>query len=44
MWVRAVAILTAVVLLMGLPIAVSVATGNVMGMARSIAGMFGIEL
>ena len=44
MWVRAVAILTLVVLLMGTPICVSAATGNIMGLARSVAGIFGLKV
>jgi hypothetical protein len=44
MWERALAILTGVVLLIGIPVAVSAATGNVMGLARSVAGLFGLEI
>jgi len=44
MWVRALAILTGVVLLIGIPVAVSAATGNIMGLARSVAGLFGLEI
>ena len=43
MWLRAVTILTGVVLLMATPVLFSAATGNVSGLARSIAGMFGLQ-
>ncbi len=42
-YVRAVAMLTSLVLLLAMPVCVSVATGNVMGVARGIAGLFGLE-
>jgi len=42
-WVRAVAILTMLVLLLAIPVCVSAATGHPMEFARSIAGLFGIK-
>lgn len=44
MFVRAVAILTGLVLIMAFPVCISASTGNVMGLASSIAGMFGLEI
>jgi len=43
-WVRAVAILTVLVLLLAIPVCISAATGHAMPVARSIAGLFGITL
>lgn len=43
MFVRAVAILTTIVLLLAIPICMSAATGNVMGFAKALAGLFGQE-
>ena len=41
MWVRGVAILTTVVLLLAIPICISAATGNLMGFAQALGGLFG---
>lgn len=41
MGMRALMILTSIVLLLAMPIAISVSTGNASGIAKSIAGMFG---
>jgi excisionase family DNA binding protein len=43
MFVRAVAILTSLVLLLGIPVCMSAATGNAMGFAKALAGLFGNE-
>ena len=43
MWLRAVTILTGITLLMATPVLFSAATGTVSGLARSIAGIFGLE-
>lgn len=43
-WVRAVAILTVLVLLLAIPVCISLATGHTMGVARSIAGLFGLTV
>ena len=43
-WVRAVAILTVLVLLLAIPVCISAATGHPMSVARSIAGLFGITV
>ncbi len=40
-WVKAAAILTALVLMMAAPVIMSVATGNAGGLAKGVAGMFG---
>jgi excisionase family DNA binding protein len=44
MWVRAVAILTGLVLLLAIPLCVSASTGHPMEFARSIAALFGITI
>jgi excisionase family DNA binding protein len=44
MWVRAVAILTGLVLLLAIPLCVSASTGYPMDLARSIAALFGITV
>ena len=44
MWVRAVAILTVLVLLLGVPLVVSASTGHPTEFARSIAALFGITV
>jgi excisionase family DNA binding protein len=44
MWVRAVAILTGLVLLLAVPLCVSIASGHPMELARSIAALFGITV
>jgi excisionase family DNA binding protein len=41
LFVRAVAILTTVVLLLAIPVCISAATGNAMSLARGLAGLFG---
>ncbi len=43
LYVRAGAMLTSLLLLLAMPVCVSVATGNVMGLARGIAGLFGLH-
>lgn len=40
-WVKALAIVTALVLMLAAPIMVSIATGNAGGLAKGVAGMFG---
>jgi len=42
MFVRAVAILTTLILLLGIPVCMAASTGNVMGLAKSVAGLFGV--
>ena len=44
MGMRALMILTSIVLLLAMPIAVSVSTGNASGIAKSIAGMVGAKM
>jgi excisionase family DNA binding protein len=41
MYVRALAILTTFLLLMAIPVCLSAATGNVAGVAKTVAGLFG---
>ena len=41
MWLRAVMILTTVVLIVAMPVCLSAVTGNVSGLAKGIAGLFG---
>jgi excisionase family DNA binding protein len=43
MFVRALAILTTLVLLLAIPVCMSAATGNVMNFAKALAGLFGNE-